>query len=199
MRRGRGRAGPARGADHARRAPGARSAPRRRGFLYTVSVTGTTGERKDLAAGLAALLARAKAAPTVPVALGFGIATPEQAAAAADAGADGVIVGSRLVAAGRRGAADPAAAVGALVRGLAAGLGIDSRLRMGLVLATAAGLVVWIILWAIGVKAFDAFLITLVIVLAGPGGAGADAPYAGPVAKVESAIYTLRRSLQPSE
>ena len=36
---------------------------------------------------------------------------------------------------------------------------------MGIVVATAAGLVLWIILWAIGLKAFDAFLITLVIVL----------------------------------
>jgi hypothetical protein len=36
---------------------------------------------------------------------------------------------------------------------------------MGLIVATAAGLVVWIVLWAIGLKAFDAFLITLVIVL----------------------------------
>jgi hypothetical protein len=36
---------------------------------------------------------------------------------------------------------------------------------MGLIAATAAGLVVWIILWALGLKAFDAFLVTLVIVL----------------------------------
>jgi hypothetical protein len=36
---------------------------------------------------------------------------------------------------------------------------------MGLIAATAAGLVVWIILWAIGLKAFDAFLVTLLIVL----------------------------------
>ena len=36
---------------------------------------------------------------------------------------------------------------------------------MGIIVATAAGLVLWIILWAIGLKAFDAFLITLVIVL----------------------------------
>ena len=50
----------------------------------------------------------------MPVALGFGISTPEQATAAADAGADGVIVGSRLVrAAGEE--ADGAAAVGRLV------------------------------------------------------------------------------------
>jgi tryptophan synthase alpha chain len=66
-----------------------------RGFLYTVSVTGTTGERAELDAG--ALLARARASTGVPVALGFGIATPEHAVAAAGAGADGVIVGSRLV------------------------------------------------------------------------------------------------------
>jgi hypothetical protein len=36
---------------------------------------------------------------------------------------------------------------------------------MGLVAATATGLVIWVVLWAIGLKAFDAFLVTLVIVL----------------------------------
>ena len=73
----------------------ARICAQARGFIYTVSVTGTTGERTGVDAG--ALLARVQAHATVPVALGFGIATPEQAAAAAAAGADGVIVGSRLV------------------------------------------------------------------------------------------------------
>jgi tryptophan synthase alpha chain len=68
-----------------------------RGFLYTVSVTGTTGERSSGADAFAPIIARARAATSVPVALGFGIATPEQAAEAASAGADGVIVGSRLV------------------------------------------------------------------------------------------------------
>jgi tryptophan synthase alpha chain len=72
-----------------------------RGFIYTVSVTGTTGERGDVDSG--ALLARVKAHTEVPVALGFGISTPEQAAAAAAAGADGVIVGSRLVRAAAEG------------------------------------------------------------------------------------------------
>jgi tryptophan synthase alpha chain len=72
-----------------------------RGFIYTVSVTGTTGERVELDPG--ALLARVRAHATVPVALGFGIGTPEQAAAAAAAGADGVIVGSRLVRAAAEG------------------------------------------------------------------------------------------------
>jgi len=70
---------------------------RARGFLYTVSVVGTTGERQALDADLEAVIARAKAHTDVPVAVGFGIATPADAAAAAAAGADGVIVGSRLV------------------------------------------------------------------------------------------------------
>jgi tryptophan synthase alpha chain len=86
-----------------------------RGFIYTVSVTGTTGERAELDPG--ALLARVRAHASVPLALGFGIATPEQAAAAAAAGADGVIVGSRLVRAAAEGED-----VGALVAALAAAL-----------------------------------------------------------------------------
>jgi tryptophan synthase alpha chain len=84
------------------------------GFMYVVSVTGTTGERAGNAADLAPLLERAKASTTVPVALGFGISGPEQARAAAAAGADGVIIGSRLVrAAGEAG--DAPARVGRLV------------------------------------------------------------------------------------
>lgn len=70
---------------------------RARGFLYTVSVTGTTGERGASGDAAREVIARAKAHTDVPVALGFGISTPEQAAQAAAAGADGVIVGSRLV------------------------------------------------------------------------------------------------------
>jgi len=70
---------------------------RARGFVYTVSVTGTTGERAGSDGSLADVLARARAHTDTPVAVGFGIGTPDQAAAAADAGADGVIVGSRLV------------------------------------------------------------------------------------------------------
>jgi tryptophan synthase alpha chain len=82
-----------------------------RGFVYTVSVTGTTGEREGVDS--TALIARVKGHTEVPVALGFGISTPEHAAAAAAAGADGVIVGSRLV---------RAAAEGEDVRSLVAGL-----------------------------------------------------------------------------
>ncbi|HEY5318426.1 MAG TPA: tryptophan synthase subunit alpha, partial [Solirubrobacteraceae bacterium] len=75
----------------------ARIGERAQGFLYTVSLTGTTGERSGLAEGLSGVIARAKSMTSVPVAVGFGIATPQDAAAAAEAGADGVIVGSRLV------------------------------------------------------------------------------------------------------
>jgi tryptophan synthase alpha chain len=99
------------------RAIGARA----RGFLYTVSVVGTTGERAAMQERFGEVVARAKASTEVPVALGFGISTPEQAREAAEAGADGVIVGTRLVRAAGE-AEDPASAVGALVAELAAGL-----------------------------------------------------------------------------
>ena len=85
------------------------------GFLYVVGVTGTTGERSDQDGSVGKLLGTARASTRVPVALGFGISTPEQAAAAAGAGADGVIVGSRLVRAAGEGAGAAAA-----VRGLVA-------------------------------------------------------------------------------
>jgi tryptophan synthase alpha chain len=88
-----------------------------RGFLYTVSVTGTTGEREAVA--LDEIVGRAKAHTSVPVAIGFGISTPEHADAAARAGADGVIVGSRLVRAAAENPANPAAAVGPIVGELA--------------------------------------------------------------------------------
>jgi tryptophan synthase alpha chain len=92
-----------------------------RGFLYTVSVVGTTGERETEENAHRALLRRVKAHSEVPVAIGFGISSPRQAAAAARAGADGVIVGTRLVRAAAE-ADDPAAAVGTLVLALAGGL-----------------------------------------------------------------------------
>jgi tryptophan synthase alpha chain len=96
-----------------------------RGFLYTVSVTGTTGERAAVAGGLADVVARAAAHTEVPVAVGFGIATPQQAADAAAAGADGVIVGSRLVrAAGAPG--NPVAAVSELMRSFSTALSVPS-------------------------------------------------------------------------
>jgi tryptophan synthase alpha chain len=95
------------------------------GFLYTVSVTGTTGERTGSDGSLEAVIARAAEHTDVPIALGFGIGTPAQAAAAAAAGADGVIVGSRLVRAAGE-ADDPAAAVAELVRDFSTALSASS-------------------------------------------------------------------------
>ncbi|HTA36788.1 MAG TPA: tryptophan synthase subunit alpha [Solirubrobacteraceae bacterium] len=99
---------------------------RARGFIYTVSVVGTTGERAALQDSFATVIERAKAATTVPVALGFGISTPAQARQAADAGADGVIVGTRLVRAAAE-SEDPAGAVGALVAELSEALASTDR------------------------------------------------------------------------
>jgi tryptophan synthase alpha chain len=97
-----------------------------RGFLYTVSVVGTTGERQAPGERFAEVVTRARAATDVPVALGFGIGTPEQAREAAAAGADGVIIGTRLVRAAGE-AEDPAEAVGAVLAGLAAGLAVTDE------------------------------------------------------------------------
>jgi tryptophan synthase alpha chain len=87
---------------------------RARGFVYVVSLTGTTGERSAIEESLPSLVERTRAHTAVPVAVGFGIGTPEQAQMVADAGADGVIIGSRLVRAAAE-AEKPAEAVGALV------------------------------------------------------------------------------------
>jgi tryptophan synthase alpha chain len=102
----------------------ARIGAKARGFVYTVSLLGTTGERVALAEAFAAVVARAKAHAPVPVALGFGIGTPDQARQAADAGADGVIVGSRLVRAVAEAASTDAAVatVHELVAGFAGAL-----------------------------------------------------------------------------
>jgi tryptophan synthase alpha chain len=67
-----------------------------RGFVYALSRTGVTGEQARLSDDAQPLVERLRALTDEPVALGFGISTPEQAAAAA-AGADGVVVGSALV------------------------------------------------------------------------------------------------------
>jgi tryptophan synthase alpha chain len=100
----------------------ARIGAKARGFVYTVSVVGTTGERGTTGEdAYRPILDRVRRHSEVPVAIGFGISTPDQAAAAARAGADGVIVGTRLVRAAAE-AEDPAQAVGDLVAGLAAGL-----------------------------------------------------------------------------
>src|SRR5262245_61725423 len=67
-----------------------------KGFIYLVSVTGVTGERKSLAEGLGGLIAQVREHTSAPVCVGFGIGTPEQAKEVGKM-ADGVIVGSACV------------------------------------------------------------------------------------------------------
>jgi len=66
------------------------------GWLYLVTLTGTTGARDELSPALAGLVARARRATDKPLYAGFGISTPEHATAAA-ALADGIVVGSRAL------------------------------------------------------------------------------------------------------
>jgi tryptophan synthase alpha chain len=86
-----------------------------RGFVYAVSLTGTTGERGELPPTLTDTVGRVRAVTDLPVAVGFGISTPEQAGRVADI-ADGVIVGTRVVRAADEGGPE---AVGELVSDLA--------------------------------------------------------------------------------
>ena len=133
----------------------ARIGARARGFLYTVSVTGTTGERAALSDAFAAVVARAKAARD-----GAGRARLRHRDARAGRrrpptpGADGVIVGSRLVRAAAE-ADDPPAAVRELVAGARAPRRCAARIAppaMGRRPSPRTiGLVIWLVLWALGV------------------------------------------------
>lgn len=72
------------------------------GWLYLVTVAGTTGARAEVSPALAGLVQRARSATDVPLYAGFGISTPEHARAAAEL-ADGVVVGSRALEAAEAG------------------------------------------------------------------------------------------------
>jgi tryptophan synthase alpha chain len=74
------------------------------GWLYLVTLTGTTGARSDLSPALAGLVERARRATDTPLYAGFGISTPDHARSAA-AIADGIVVGSRAVEVGEEGPA----------------------------------------------------------------------------------------------
>jgi tryptophan synthase alpha chain len=89
------------------------------GFLYLVSLTGVTGTRDALPADLTAFVARVRALTSVPLAVGFGISTPEQAHSVAQV-ADGVIVGTAIVK--RAAGPDPVVAVRTLGQALAAAM-----------------------------------------------------------------------------
>jgi tryptophan synthase alpha chain len=88
----------------------ARIARQAQGFLYYISRAGVTGARAELRAGLTAEVEALRAVSPVPVAVGFGISTPEQAAVVAGA-ADGVVVGSALIDALEQGGVDAAASL----------------------------------------------------------------------------------------
>lgn len=94
------------------------------GFVYVVSLAGVTGERDELAPGLAELVEAVRSDADVPAAVGFGIGTPEQVAAVGRI-ADGVIVGSRLVrdVAEARDPESAVAAVGSFLREARAAMG----------------------------------------------------------------------------
>jgi tryptophan synthase alpha chain len=83
------------------------------GWLYLVTLAGTTGERERLSPALAGLVERARRATSLPLYAGFGISTPEQARAAADL-ADGIVVGTAAVAAAEQGVTELARYVGSL-------------------------------------------------------------------------------------
>ena len=67
-----------------------------RGFIYLVSLTGVTGARNTLSTGLESFVARVRTKTSLPLCVGFGISTPQQAHRVAEV-ADGVIVGSRII------------------------------------------------------------------------------------------------------
>ena len=103
-----------------------RAASLSRGFVYLVSRSGTTGARSALPQDLGQLVARVRrAVPRLPIAVGFGISTPEQVRVVAGL-ADGVVVGSAVVAAmetAARDGKDPVEAASDLVRALAEAAG----------------------------------------------------------------------------
>ena len=74
-----------------------RIAEKTTGFIYTVSLLGVTGARENLSDTVRPLVTRLKKLTDVPVCVGFGISTPQHATEIAAAGADGVIIGSRIV------------------------------------------------------------------------------------------------------
>lgn len=96
-----------------------------RGFLYCVSVTGVTGTQDELDSGLGGFLGMVRSRTELPLAVGFGISTPEQAGQAAQL-ADGVIVGSAVIQTVERylGNPDLPDRVGDFVRDLKAGMAI---------------------------------------------------------------------------
>lgn len=105
-----------------------RIAERTSGFLYLVSLTGVTGARDSLPPDLGDFVARARQVAHTPLAVGFGVARPEQAAEVGRM-ADGVIVGSALIKAVGQ-AAHPASAAADFVRSLRLALSVGTNPSM---------------------------------------------------------------------
>ncbi len=74
-----------------------RIASKTTGFIYTVSLFGVTGSREKLSEEVRGLIKKLKEVTAVPICVGFGISKPEHAVEVAKAGADGVIIGSKIV------------------------------------------------------------------------------------------------------
>jgi tryptophan synthase alpha chain len=89
------------------------------GFVYLVSVAGTTGARAALSERVAPLIARVRGHTSLPLLVGFGISSPDSARAVMDAGADGVIIGSKAIEVSEQGGPK---ALEAFVREIAAAL-----------------------------------------------------------------------------
>ncbi len=74
-----------------------RIADKTTGFIYTVSLLGVTGTRDQVSGSVEGLVQEIKAITDLPVCVGFGVSSPEHAKSIAQAGADGVIIGSKIV------------------------------------------------------------------------------------------------------
>lgn len=94
------------------------------GWLYLVTLTGTTGARAELSPTLAGFVERARGLTDVPLYAGFGISTPAQARAAAEL-ADGIVVGSRAVEVSQKGPAALRDYVRSLRRSVDAGVAVS--------------------------------------------------------------------------
>jgi tryptophan synthase alpha chain len=89
------------------------------GFVYLVSVAGVTGARAGLSPRVVELLGRVRPHTSLPLLIGFGISSPETARAALDAGADGVVIGSKAIEVAEQGGAG---ALAEFVTGVAAAM-----------------------------------------------------------------------------
>jgi tryptophan synthase alpha chain len=89
------------------------------GFIYVVSVAGITGARDSLSDRVGPLIARVRRHTSLPLLVGFGISSPAAARAALEAGADGVVIGSKAIEVAEQGGAE---ALERFVAGVAAEL-----------------------------------------------------------------------------